>query len=78
VAQPGPTPYFLPSKIQDLNSQFSKNFQQYRYFISSVFDHQNLGPGLDPDSLEMLDPDLDGSVCKVVVLDRGAGHLFDF
>ncbi len=45
--------------------------------ISSFFDHQRPGPGLDPDSLEMLDPDLDGSICKVVVLDRGAGHLFD-
>jgi hypothetical protein len=53
-----------------------KNFQLY--FISSVFDHdhQKPGPGLDPDSLEMLDPDLGGSICKVVVLDRGAGVLF--
>jgi hypothetical protein len=25
------------------------------YFLSSVFGHQNPGPGLDPDSLQMLD-----------------------
>ncbi len=27
------------------------------FFFSSIFGHQNPGCGLDPDSLEMLDPD---------------------
>jgi hypothetical protein len=42
-------------KLQFLIKKDVKNFQLY--FFSAIFGDQNPGSGLDPDSLEMLDPD---------------------
>jgi hypothetical protein len=41
-------------KLQFLIKTRFKHLQLY--FFSSVFGHQKLGTGLDPDSLELLDP----------------------
>ncbi len=47
-------------EINDLQLLIKKGKNKLElYFFSSVFCHQNPGSGLDPESLEMLDPDPD-------------------